>query len=188
MEELLSGPPGSEMVIEPIPENLFREPLEYISADHYRQRTVCRLVDAIAADPDGDDASSRARAVLDYLETEMPQHIADEEQGLFARLRDSSEGEDDLENLVTLLVEEHADDRELAADLIEPLRHIAAGEGPPDAAVFSRAAALYCETQRRHLAWEEVYLLPLARKRLTSEDIAELGRGMAARRGIEYPA
>ena len=34
--------------IEAIPENLFREPIDYLYADHYRQRVVCGYLDEIA--------------------------------------------------------------------------------------------------------------------------------------------
>jgi hemerythrin-like domain-containing protein len=45
----------------------------------------------------------------------------------------------------------------------------------------------FSETQRRHVTWEDRVLLPLARQRLTPEDLAEIGRSMAARRGIAAP-
>ena len=58
--DVLNAPPAPEVVVEPIPENLFREPLAFYSADHYRQRMVCRLVDGIAADPTVEVARARA--------------------------------------------------------------------------------------------------------------------------------
>ena len=48
-------------------------------------------------------------------------------------------------------------------------------------------ARAFAEAQRRHIAWENNVLLPLARKRLTEADLKELGRNMAAMRGIVYP-
>lgn len=42
------------------------------------------------------------------------------------------------------------------------------------------------EAQRRHLAWENGVVLPLAQKRLESGDLEEMGRNMAARRGMAY--
>jgi hemerythrin-like domain-containing protein len=44
------------------------------------------------------------------------------------------------------------------------------------------------ETQRRHIVWENNIILPLARRRFSVEDMEEIGRDMAARRGLEYPA
>jgi hemerythrin-like domain-containing protein len=40
----------------------------------------------------------------------------------------------------------------------------------------------FSETQRQHVTWEERVMLPLARQRLTAEDLAKIGRNMAARR------
>ena len=42
----------------------------------------------------------------------------------------------------------------------------------------------FAESQRRHLTWEENVVLPLARERLTPEDLAEMGRNMVTRREI----
>ena len=44
-----SQSPSSE--IETIPENLFREPIDYLFTDHFRQRVVCNFLDEIAFDP-----------------------------------------------------------------------------------------------------------------------------------------
>ena len=44
----------------------------------------------------------------------------------------------------------------------------------------------FAEAQRRHIAWENSLVLPLARKRLTAKDLETMGRNMAARRGIAY--
>ncbi len=43
----------------------------------------------------------------------------------------------------------------------------------------------FSETQRRHLAWTNAVILPRARTYLTAGDHSELGRRMAARRGME---
>jgi hemerythrin-like domain-containing protein len=45
----------------------------------------------------------------------------------------------------------------------------------------------FSENQRQHVTWEERVLLPLARQRLTPEDLEEIGRNMAARRGMTNP-
>ena len=48
---------------------------------------------------------------------------------------------------------------------------------------LARDAMAFATLQRRHLAWENGTILPLARQRLSAEDKAELGRRMTARRG-----
>ena len=44
-------------VVEAIPENLFREPIDYLLADHYRQRIICKHLDHIALDPGTDEVA-----------------------------------------------------------------------------------------------------------------------------------
>ena len=58
----------------------------------------------------------------------------------------------------------------------------AAGRQPADAVEFGHAARAFSVFQRRHLAWENGTVLPLARKRLTAADQADMGRRMADRR------
>ena len=184
----MAGPSqSSASEIEAIPENLFREPIDYLYADHFRQRVVCKFLDELAFDPVAPNAARLASIALAYIEQELPHHIADEEQDLFPRLRDRCTPADNAERILGLLSEEHRRDDDLCAAILEGLRVLAEGQEPSQCAAFVRAAAAFAETQRRHLAWEDDVLLPLARERLTAEDLGDMGRGMATRRGASYP-
>ncbi len=63
----------------------------------------------------------------------------------------------------------------------------------PAASVLGRRTRLlsnlrgFAATQQRHLEWEDRVVLPLAQKRLSAEDLEQIGRNMAARRGLSYP-
>jgi hemerythrin-like domain-containing protein len=173
--------------IEAIPENLFREPIDYLYADHFRQRVVCKFLDDIAQDPEAGRVPELAVIVLDYLMQDLPQHIADEEKDLFPRLRTRCKPEDQVERVLLLLSEEHARDQDVLLALPAGLRSLIAGRPLQRPELFVQAASTFAECQRRHLAWEEGVILPLARKRLGPEDLAGLGRSMAARRGVTYP-
>ena len=173
--------------IEAIPENLFREPVDYLYADHFRQRVVCGFLDEIAQDPEAGRVPEIAALVLDYLVRDLPQHTADEEQDLFPRLRARCKPEDQVERIIMLLSEEHARDQEVVLALPAGLRSLVEGRPLPQPELFVQAASTFAECQRRHLAWEEGVIFPLARKRLQPDDLAELGRNMAARRGLSFP-
>ncbi len=173
--------------IEAIPENLFREPIDYLYADHFRQRVVCRYLDEIAQDHEAARVAEIAALVLDYLLRDLPRHSADEEQDLFPRLLARCKPEDDVERIVMLLSEEHVRDQEVGLALPAGLRSLIEGRPIPDLGVFLQAASTFAECQRRHLAWEEGVVFPLARKRLQPDDLAGLGQSMAARRGVTYP-
>ena len=173
--------------IEAIPENLFREPVDYLYADHFRQRVVCGLLDEIADDHEAARVPEIAGLVLDYLLRDLPQHVADEEQDLFPRLRARCRPEDEVERVLMLLSEEHARDQEVVLALPAGLRSLVEGRPLRQPELFVQAASTFAECQRRHLAWEEGVIFPLARKRLQPDDLAELGRNMAARRGLSFP-
>ena len=173
--------------IEAIPENLLREPIDYLSADHFRQKVVCKLLDDIAFDPAGPEAVRLATIVLAYVEQELPKHIADEEEDLFPLLQQRCLAADNAGRLLSVLSEEHRQDSALCEEAREGLRALADGQEPSRGAAFVRAAAAFAETQRRHLAWEDDVLLPLARARLTAADLRQMGRAMARRRGVNLP-
>ena len=43
-------------------------------------------------------------------------------------------------------------------------------------------------TERRHLKLEDDVVLPLAQRRLSPDELEQIGRSMAARRNIAFPA
>ncbi len=159
-------------------------PIEALLTEHDRQRIVCAALERLANDLDAGDAQNNAGYVLDYLENELPLHIADEENDLFPLLERRCLPEDQIDEMLALLSAEHAEDDAHREELIEPLRAIAAGSKPPDGISFVRHAHAFATFQRRHLAWENGTILPLARKRLSERDQLELGRKLAARHGL----
>jgi hemerythrin-like domain-containing protein len=173
--------------VETIPENLFREPIDYLQAEHFRQRTICKFLEDVALEPRGVAAAKQAATVLDYLERDLPRHMADEEDDLFPMLRIRCRPEDNVEGLLHLLHEEHVREQELSAAMIDDLRCLSEGREVKREMDFLRAATALAGAQLRHLSWEDRLVLPLARKRFTPEDMETVGRAMAARRGVAYP-
>lgn len=174
----------------PAPESqsdVFRHPLEYIFADHDRQRIICAVLERIADDLHASDARRNAAHVLNHLENELPQHIADEERDLFPLLRQRCFEDDRIEALLALLQDEHEEDDAHCAALMAPLRAMAAGQPIADESEFAAHARDFARFQRRHLGWENGTILPLAERRLTDKDFIVLGTNMARRRGINPP-
>jgi hemerythrin-like domain-containing protein len=162
----------------------FRHPLEFIFAEHDRQRIACAALERLADDLDAADARDNAAFVLGYLEVDLPLHIADEEEDLFPLLRARCLADDRIEAMLVLLRDEHQEDDSHCEALLEPLREIAGGARPADAIAFVAHARAFASFQRRHLGWENGTILPLAERRLDDADQAALGAKMAARRGI----
>jgi hemerythrin-like domain-containing protein len=125
--------------------------------------------------------------VLRYFDTAAPQHHEDEEQHVFPRLL---AGSDDARVLAAVrrLQEDHLWMEAQWARLRTPLAALAAGHGegcsPQQAAAARHFAALYGE----HVRLEDRVVLPAAAALLDAAALREIGREMAARRGIEPPA
>ena len=178
-------PPGSDA--SETRSDVFRHPLEFIFADHDRQRIVCAVLERLAGDLAAADAPENAAHVLDHLENELPLHIADEEINLFPMLRLRCLPDDGIDEMLALLQGEHREDDAHCAALLAPLRGIAAGGHPEDASEFAALARGFARFQRRHLGWENGIILPLAERRLTDADQIALGGSMATRRGMDPP-
>lgn len=158
------------------------DPIEFLYAEHDRQLVICAALDHLAAEPEAKDASETAQLVLEYAGSDMPLHLRDEEDDLFPRLLKRCEPEDGLENLVDQLEHEHETDSALYQRLQNALHSLAKGDSLPHPEVFASDAQAFAMLQRRHLNWENGTVLPLARQRLTPEDLDDMRVAMAARR------
>ncbi|MCE9660773.1 MAG: hemerythrin domain-containing protein [Burkholderiales bacterium] len=165
----------------------FEVPLEMLAACHLRILHQCsilrRLVPHLAAH--GVDAQAReaAAGAVRYFETAAKDHHADEEDDLFPALMESMAGSDAicLRELTAALGAEH---RELEAQwrrLRPALERIAANEPAPLAASGVEAMV---ELYERHIAREDLELLPMAARLLTDEELDRIGRSMRERRGV----
>ena len=117
-----------------------------------------------------------------FLDRDLRLHLEDEEQDLFPLLWQRAQPEDNISDILDLLSEEHGLDQDLVDFLLADLAVLAGGAQLANPIRFLVNVREFAETQRRHLAWENALLLPVARRRLTEVDLAGLARSMAARR------
>jgi hemerythrin-like domain-containing protein len=183
MTALPDGPSESGTVADPAQ---FRRPLDFLLAEHERLSAQCETLDSLVDDPLLPGSQHAAASILDYLENNYPGHITDEEC-LFALLRSRCPKGGEIDETISLLEEEHVADEKLLRGVVRGLKGIVAGQEPRLPVTFFANALAFIETQRRHMAWENTKLLPLARNLLTASELAELGQSMARRRGVEYP-
>jgi hemerythrin-like domain-containing protein len=172
-----------ERVSEPSPAR-FDDPVEFIHREHDRQIVVLGAIERLADEPAADDSRETAAYALGYLERELPLHVEDEERDLFPRLAQRVTADDGFDDILAALQGEHEADDAYCRALMADLHRLAEGELPADPLAFAHQARAFVGFQRRHLAWENSVLLPLARRRLEASDLAELRRAMAARRGV----
>ena len=172
--------PGIGPSIGTIAPSLLSRPLDFIAADHVRQRRLCAAVEGIAdagtADP------KLVEEILAHIRDDLGPHIDDEEQDLFPLLRRRCDPEDEIDLILRRLDREHAEDKSAIATLVDDLTRLLAPDAGVDAAMAARLRA-FARSFQRHLAIENGAVLPLARARLTRADLANLAKRMAARRG-----
>ena len=179
----MSAAMKSSPQIEPASDALLSDPLDFFFAEHFRQRKLCNLIEELALAETLD--TRLVVEVLEFLRHDMVIHVADEEEDLFPLMRRRCPPEDEIERVLSALSAEHAGDHHLAGIVTEGLQRAIADGQPASAQPGLREAMIdFARNERRHLALENSVVLPLARLRLTTGDLAELSSHMAARRGL----
>lgn len=168
--------------IEPISPELMAEPLDFFFAEHFRHRQLCHLIDELSSSTFFD--ADKIAEVVDFLRFEAPIHIIDEEEDLFPLLRRRCRPEDELEAVLGTLAAEHRADAVLGRAVRTHLEACLDTRSAPGASLDGRRdLAAFAAQERRHLALENAVVLPIARLRLTPDDLVGMGRRLAARRG-----
>ena len=163
----------------------FRDPLEFIYAEHYRNRVISNTLDAAVPSLRPALSPAELNAIIRYYTVDRPLHIQDEEEALFPLLRRRCRESDNLPEILALLEAEHRDDDALIESVLYGLMTFMRDGGVDDPDLLAARSHAMADSQRRHLAWENSVVMPLAKKRLTASDLVELARAMAARRGID---
>jgi hemerythrin-like domain-containing protein len=122
-----------------------------------------------------------ARAILRYLGQDFSRHMRDEENDLFPLLRRRCLPEDEIETVLGRLNAEHKDEHRLAGGVESDLRALLDSDDPALDTATRERLFQYARSLRRHLALENSIVLPLARARLTQEDLAVLAAAMRSR-------
>lgn len=154
-------------------------PLDFIESVHREEREVCAVLDRIVVG--SSTAHHDAHDVVAFLRTELPLHLEDEEEDFFPLLRARCEPEDEIEKVILRLRSDH----EHAAD--DTPEVIAILEDMPSSGLSQlerQQLAAYASHARRHLTAENAIILPIARARLTDNDLADMRAAMLKRRGL----
>lgn len=173
----------------------FTQPLGLMTDCHRRIEQfldiLVRVTDRAAGGPlDGEQARAMETAIR-YFSTAAPKHTADEEESLFPLLRRVEEPRIklSLERMENLAVEHRA--AEIAHAEVQQWcqRWLEAGQlAPPQHRRLVKVLHDLRMLYRQHIRVEEHELFPLAERVLTGEQIEQLGREMADRRGINMAA
>ncbi len=168
--------------IDALPVELAASPLDWLVAEHDRQRQLCQVIDeaaSLAQPPAGLLAE-----IIAFLRHDLPLHVIDEEEDLFPLLRRRCRVEDDIRRVLGLLSSDHHAEAASATRLADRLEAVlASGGAPSQAADLVRSMHNFTQRERRHIALENAVVLPIARLRLTPFDLNSLSRRLLARRG-----
>ena len=177
---------GPETGIKPVDLALLSKPLEFIRADHSRQRALCRMIEAIALAPSLEE--HEVELVIAQLGRDMGLHVIDEEEDLFPLLRRRCQPGDDIEAILTMLSVEHSIEEDLAKEISNALSGLVSSGAPvSDHPELQSKMLQFANRERRHLDLENSIVIPIARARLTQDDLIEFSKRMAVRRGVRPP-
>jgi hemerythrin-like domain-containing protein len=135
------------------------------------------------------DERSALQTSLTYFETAVPRHTADEEDSLFPRLRAS--GDPDAHRALAVVERLEQDHRTADAhhSAVNALcrRWLEQGQlEADDAAALREHLTALQALYDAHIAVEDGDLFPAAGRALDRQALEEIGREMAARRGVPY--
>ncbi|WP_095590954.1 hemerythrin domain-containing protein [Actibacterium ureilyticum] len=179
MKNELSNIRRGNVDIEPTNLELMENPLEFIKEDHMHMRSVCESIDHLAQ-AEVPDRVQLSR-IISFLEHEIGLLIHDEDDDLRELLLKRCLPEDNIASTLDRLKDEHV----LLSGMLPLLKsHLASIRDDERAATEPEADDLreFADRLRRHLLVENAIILPLARVRLTNDDIVQLRNAMIRRR------
>lgn len=159
-----------------------RNPLDMIAHAHAVQVQMCDAMERIA---DGlpDDVDRRLCAqVASCLQFDLPLHHHDEETALFPLLRERALPQDGLNEILDRLASEHSSDTDFASEIAESLELLGQGRRDANPDMLGYMLRGFFERYRRHVHWENTLVMPVARLRLTEQDLESLAARMGTNR------
>jgi hemerythrin-like domain-containing protein len=171
----------------------FDQPLELWHACHERvarmNNMLERLVTHLKKNRLDKHAGVTAASVRRYFDEAAPRHHEDEEIDLFPRLMEklnalpASPATERIGAAIQRLQADHREMDAVWAALRGQLLKVEAGQP----AQFDDAqVSLFISRYRAHIEIEENEIAPALRKMLRAKDLREIGRAMAARRGVDW--
>ncbi|MEM1286499.1 MAG: hemerythrin domain-containing protein [Pseudomonadota bacterium] len=167
--------------MKPADKLLIADPLAFLVEDHLRHRQICSFLIANARRPQPNFET--VALALAFLRHEFLLHDADERASLYPLMHARCEPDDEIELLIQRLMADHDTAREMAKMVCEILE--GALEGPESLDNEESAQLLaFADKVKRYITLENAIILPLARTRLTTEDLATISKAMLLRRGV----
>jgi hypothetical protein len=150
------------------------DPIKIVESEQVHLKDLCDTLEAIADGFPGATTPSVARSAAEILRDELPRLHCHEEKILYPLLLQRVLPEDNIEEILAGFGLEHAMDEGYAEEVLALLDQLAAGMEMANAEMAGYLLRGFFESLRRHLRWEGIIILRLARQRLTDEDLARM--------------
>lgn len=157
-------------------------PLDFIAMDIQRQGDLCKIMDQLAH-----AASPCARDIeylYSFLNEEFDTYIADEEQDLFPLIRRRCKPQDEIEATLDQLKTEQQRAKGYAQMVAAAVKRKVLATAPFTMQERSNLTDFAAQI-RQFLNVENAIILPMARRRLTADDLRTLCLRMLQRRGLD---
>lgn len=154
------------------------DPIAVFEMEHEWKLGLCDALELIADGLPNSSQPDLCRSVVHVLRVGLPQHVALEEQLLFPALRRSPQFGVDCERVLRALEQEHESDDPFAHEIAEELEQLAGGDKPRNSEMLGYMLRGFFIPLRRHINWENVTILPTARRVLSPEDKMELAANL----------
>ena len=155
------------------------DPLEVISREHREHLGLCDKLEKIADSlPNSVDRHACVCVAL-ALRHRVRVHHAVEEKALFPLLRTRVGNDIVFMRTLLRLQDEHRTDEGHCDEVLELLTSLSKGNQPENVEAAGYLLRCLFENMRRHIAFEEDYLLPKAREILDKSDLKVLASRMA---------
>ena len=160
----------------------FDDPIGLLRACHDRMLDHCELLEKLVTHISEHGIDTQAKQVITniqrYFTTSAVYHHQDEEENLFPLLNRQSLK---LTDLIFRLNKEHRELNDLW-DLIN--RDLNVLSSLTDNSTFSNHVEKFCSHYRKHITLENEDLLPMAQHIISSQQLEDMGKAMADRRGV----
>jgi len=144
--------------------------LDCIEKEHQAERNLCDMLERIADNLLEPLDTEMTRTGIVALRRCLRRHVVLEEEYLYPVLTKHLCPGDLAENLLEHIRCEHSTDESLANDAADQLEQALVSGRVANPEMLGYMLRGFFECRRRHIAWEDAIVLPLARYRLSAKD------------------
>lgn len=150
------------------------DPLALLDEDNALRLDLCDLLEHIADGLPDNAAPQLAQLAFAAIGRGWTNHVAFEEEALFPILRRYGSADSDLAAGLNQLAAEHANDAGLDQEIADALHGLTRGGPPRNPEMTGYLLRAHFVPMRRHVLWENAFLIPAARRLLSDDDIGTL--------------